>query len=76
MNSATDMGGNRTCIYLYVGLKAGNNICKWKIFELRKKKKVHYVETELYENTHNHTHIRTHVVRVLITVGVFILMLI
>lgn len=39
MNSATDMGGNRTCIYLYVGLKAGENICKRKIFELRKKKK-------------------------------------
>lgn len=72
MNSATDMGGNRTCIYLYVGLKAGNNICKWKIFELRKKK-VHYVET-LRKHTQPHT--RTHVVRVLITVGVFILMLI
>lgn len=39
MNSATDMGGNRTCIYLYVSLKAGENICKRKIFELRKKKK-------------------------------------
>lgn len=37
MNSATDMGGNWTCIYLYVGLKAGENICKRKIFELRKK---------------------------------------
>lgn len=39
MNSATDMGGNRTCIYLYAGLKAGENICKRKIFELRKKRK-------------------------------------
>lgn len=60
MNSATDMGGNRTCIYLYVSLKAGDNICKWKIFELRKKKKVHYVETELYENTHTTTHTYAH----------------
>lgn len=25
------------CIYLYVGLKAGDNSCKWKIFEQLKK---------------------------------------
>lgn len=25
------------CIYLYVGLKAGENSCKWKIFEQLKK---------------------------------------
>lgn len=34
------------CIYLYVGFKAGDNSCKWKIFE--QTQKVHYVETELY----------------------------
>lgn len=76
MNSATDMGGNRTCIYLYAGLKAGNNICKWKIFELREKKCIMLKLSSTKTHTTTHTHIRTHVVRVLITVGVFILMLI
>lgn len=62
MNSATDMGGNRTCIYLYVGLKAGNNICKWKIFELRKKKKkkkcimLKLSSTKTHTTTHTYAH--------------------
>lgn len=60
MNSATDMGGNRTCIYLYAGLKAGNNICKWKIFELRKKKKkcimLKLSSTKTHTTTHTYAH--------------------
>ena len=61
MTSATDMGGNRTCIYLYVGLKEGENICKRKYLskakkkkqKKKKRKKMHYVETDLDSSNEN-----------------------
>lgn len=56
------------CIYLYVGLKAGDNSCKWKIFEqLKKCIMLKLNSIGKVKNTH---------VRVLIQVGVFILMFI